>query len=870
MVTFNRTNNSNFQIYPPDYSTLGINVYNDDTPQWFFNVSGYFGINSGDTNTFLRNEIQIVDTVALTKGRHELATGVDYSYGQGDTVNNFRANGRFTFSNAAGYTGDALADFYLGRFSSFEQAIGEYKNTRMHFLATFIQDTYRVNRQLTLNLGLRWDPFFPYTDVTDRLGVLPARRGVAGLRERAGGRGLSGRRGVPDGRLRRVVGATSARASASPTIRSATARAASARATACSTTGRTRLPPTARRTRGRSARSSRSRATASTAWRIRTPGGRTRSRPIRSTCRADVQFFLPNAAFSYDPNLKNGRLQSWNVTLEREIMPTYLVRVGLCRLDGRPPGDGPRAESRHLRAGRDDRHDQPAPAAVPDLQHDHDHRVGRASRSTTRCSSRSTSGMSKGFSVLSSYTLSKTLDHASEAKQTGTTQTNPFDLEFDWGYANSDRRHRWVTSFLWQIPGAFDSGVADAVLSDWSLTGILAMQSGGGFTVTSGVDNARSGTGSQRADITGDPEAVVRSVELARRSCSGSTRRCTAPTRWARSATRAATRMRGPGSKNVDLGLHKTFATGGGTTLQVRIEAFNAFNWVNLATPTTTQNSANFGRILTAGAPRGDAGRAARVVLDGCTSATARTGAVTIAGLFAAVVTPVHDRWAGRLAARFDRLVDFLVGAGVSGVCIAGATGEYPHFETADRKAVIRRAADRLPRDSRAARRHRRAVDAPRHRARRGRARGRQPRAAAADADVLPLRAGGPGGVRARVSDTLRAPCLLYDLPDFTNGLAPATVLNLLRDDGVHRRDQGQQRRAWRTSPRSRRRANGHAVVAAGRRRPRCCTRGCRPDGTAASPASPGSARSCWWRSIGASSTGSRTRRRACRGCSTS
>ena len=170
VVTFNRTNNSNFQIYPPDYSTLGINVYNDDTPQWFFNVSGYFGINSGDTNTFLRNEIQFVDTVRWTKGRHELATGIDYSYGEGDTVNNFRANGRFTFSNAAGYTGDAMSDFFLGRFSNFEQGIGEYKNTRMHFLATFIQDTFRVNRQLTLNFGLRWDPFFPYTDETNRLG----------------------------------------------------------------------------------------------------------------------------------------------------------------------------------------------------------------------------------------------------------------------------------------------------------------------------------------------------------------------------------------------------------------------------------------------------------------------------------------------------------------------------------------------------------------------------------------------------------------------------------------------------------------------------------------------------------------------------
>jgi dihydrodipicolinate synthase/N-acetylneuraminate lyase len=34
----------------------------------------------------------------------------------------------------------------------------------------------------------------------------------------------------------------------------------------------------------------------------------------------------------------------------------------------------------------------------------------------------------------------------------------------------------------------------------------------------------------------------------------------------------------------------------------------------------------------------------------------------------------------------------------------------------------------------------------------------------------------------ARVSGALRAPCLLYNLPDFTNGLAPATVMNLLRD----------------------------------------------------------------------------------------
>ena len=69
-----------------------------------------------------------------------------------------------------------------------------------------------------------------------------------------------------------------------------------------------------------------------------------------------------------------------------------------------------------------------------------------------------------------------------------------------------------------------------------------------------------------------------------------------------------------------------------------------------------------------------------------------------IQGLFAAVATPVRDD--GRFdEAAFDRLVDMLVGAGVDGICIGGATGEYPHFESAARVTVIERAAERLPAD---------------------------------------------------------------------------------------------------------------------------------------------------------------------------
>lgn len=155
-------------------------------------------------------------------------------------------------------------------------------------------------------------------------------------------------------------------------------------------------------------------------------------------------------------------------------------------------------------------------------------------------------------------------------------------------------------------------------------------------------------------------------------------------------------------------------------------------------------------------------------------------GIPRIGGVFAAVATPIHGD--GRIDfGTLDRLIDFLLEAGASGICLAGATGEYPHFETADRKAIIRRAARRLPRD----RAMLVGIGGPsmRHTIEIGEA----AIESGSRALLLPM----PMFFRyeqqdleafcAHVSGVLRAPCLLYNLPDFTNGLAPETVLNLLR-----------------------------------------------------------------------------------------
>jgi dihydrodipicolinate synthase/N-acetylneuraminate lyase len=148
-------------------------------------------------------------------------------------------------------------------------------------------------------------------------------------------------------------------------------------------------------------------------------------------------------------------------------------------------------------------------------------------------------------------------------------------------------------------------------------------------------------------------------------------------------------------------------------------------------------------------------------------------------GVFAAIPTPIRDN--GQIdPSILDRLVTFVLNAGVHGVCIGGATGEYPHFEIAERKAIIRHVAAIVPRD--------RALlvgiggPSVRHVLDVGHA----AMEAGGRALLLPMPMFfryGQEDLRAyceHVSRTLAGPCLLYDLPDFTNGLSPKTVLTLL------------------------------------------------------------------------------------------
>ncbi len=82
-------------------------------------------------------------------------------------INTFQMAGQVTFNGQL--SGFGLSDFMFGRLSRYRQGGGEFKDLKGTKWGFFLQDNWRVNSRLNLNLGIRWDPFIPYYDREGRV-----------------------------------------------------------------------------------------------------------------------------------------------------------------------------------------------------------------------------------------------------------------------------------------------------------------------------------------------------------------------------------------------------------------------------------------------------------------------------------------------------------------------------------------------------------------------------------------------------------------------------------------------------------------------------------------------------------------------------
>ena len=175
---------------------------------------------------------------------------------------------------------------------------------------------------------------------------------------------------------------------------------------------------------------------------------------------------------------------------------------------------------------------------------------------------------------------------------------NPNNRRADRADCDSDRRHVFNVSFVARTP-QFANRALNLIASGWQLSGIVRAQSGNYSTVTTGVDNALTGVGGQRAvQLLADPYDTNRTVDhYLNRAAFG------APVAGTYGSLGAFTIVN-PSSLQIDTGLSRTFRVLEGQNIQFRWEVFNVPNRLNANAPVTALNNASFGRILSAQDPR--------------------------------------------------------------------------------------------------------------------------------------------------------------------------------------------------------------------------------------------------------------------------
>jgi hypothetical protein len=250
--------------------------------------------------------------------------------------------------------------------------------------------------------------------------------------------------------------------------------------------------------------------------------------------------------------------------------------------------------------------------------------------------------ISKGMQFLGSYTFGKSIDNGSGAgggagtngtvnplapADTGTILGNQLDNRANRGVSDFDRTHRFVFSYLWDLPQPtfVARSASGRFLSGWQLSGIITAMSGlpidvvdqlGGslYGLNNGFARPNFAPGADHAGATSNvpqgfffnPYAFSRAVVVAGQPIPSSDGAAIAAAAGTDLGAVGRNVLRGPGQVNIDFGVARSFRVTESSNIEFRAEFFNLFNHVNLANPVSDLNGVasidpNTGRILDPG-----------------------------------------------------------------------------------------------------------------------------------------------------------------------------------------------------------------------------------------------------------------------------
>ncbi len=583
--------------------------------------TGYNGVGKTTSAIFSGS-----DDLSVLRGNHQLALGAQMSAWQVNSYSDSQAGLSFTFNGQT--TGLGMADFFMGNVSQFQNGTYSVQNKRSKYFGLYGADTWKVSQELTMNYGLRWEPYFPIQNIEG--GAMnfdedALRKGIKSTRFTNTPPGLffSGDPGFPG-----LAGLNKKWWNFSPRLGLAWDMTGNGRTSirvsaatfydfpatlymAGLTTGQPLTP-----------RIIRTDVSFEDPW-AGYPGGDPFPLPFGRSISRDTPWPIYSPINDLDPDTPNMQVYQWNLSLQKQIGADWLVSasylgngtrhiwslqqinpsvflgLGPCTLDGVS------YSTCSTTANRDQRRRLSLAYPVTGKGYGH---IGRTDSGGTASYNglvlsvqrRAARGVTLGGNYTWSHCISTPWDQNNNSSLGGTGWSDPNNRRFERGNcvtAQRDRRHLFNVSAVIETP-RFSNPALRVVGSGWRFSPIFRVLSGEYMSITTNQDRALTSITGQRVnqilpgpygDKSINSYLNPKAFELPAMGTLGNV---------------GVGSVAGPGTWQFDIGTSRTFQFRETQKLEFRAEAFNVTNSLHMDNPTTNLNSNTFGQVTSAKDPR--------------------------------------------------------------------------------------------------------------------------------------------------------------------------------------------------------------------------------------------------------------------------
>lgn len=600
-----QTRTAPFSIF--DFGNINVTKPAPQFQETGLSITGFSGWGSGGTQPpgdWVRDNLELSDVLTYLHGGHSLHFGGTFvPWSRFDSSTGYEEEPIMSFTGAA--TNNGLADLLTGQVATFTQTAGKAKFTRGRQANAFVQDQWRVTSRLTLNLGLRWEPFLPWTDpIAQQIGGYIPGAHSQRFPNAPAGLLFAGDPGFPEGGVYPNVSNFAPRLGFAYALHNGPHPT-----TIRGGWGLFYIQPFARIYNNFVQNAPFSPSAQLTGVSLADPFGSAGTEnpfppfaPVHPN--ASTTFILPIAYQFFDPHWHIGHTRAYNVTVEHQFTRNLVARASYIGTQGRDLAAFQEIDPAIYKTGATSSNTNARRALAPTYASMIEMKNGgysnyNAFQFTVE------HRFSQGLSFVASYTFSKALDNESADVQLTVTNPDPFVPNFNYGRSDLDVTHNFSFWTVYNLPllGSAPRFIRGA-FGAWQTSGIWTWHSGFPINVLSGQDRSLSGINLDRADLIGDPYLSLDrpTSQLLSAWFNTSAFALAAPGTFGDSPRNL---LRAPGVFNFDWSFAKSFRISERFSTQLRGDFFDLLNTPHFNAPgSSVASTSTFGVITAAGDPR--------------------------------------------------------------------------------------------------------------------------------------------------------------------------------------------------------------------------------------------------------------------------